>query len=269
MATAEWKQINRRRKKFFNRHTRLMKKRYIQMVEPLVQEIIENLDQAEQTIETLDTSILEEGFMQIYADVGLDFIKRAINKFKAAAGPDDMKEEATILDSLWIEQMLSYARNEAGTFIVSIKETSLVEVRRVLDKILSEASLEGMGIIALDPNSPSITKKIARAFASEWGNRAEWMARRIAQTETIRASNHATLQGVNSLGVGYVKSWLAGPEAGRWDRQHNMVAAKNQKIPQTSQFNVNGYFADYPGDPRLPAAESINCHCAFTAAPLK
>nr|BDD47713.1 hypothetical protein 15 [bacterium] len=254
----EWGKINWRRKRFFAKYARLFKAAYKKSAEPLIEQIKQDPDTALNGINSLSMEPLRETFIQLYGDVGSSFARLYFDRYKK-----DM------LDSAWYDRLRQYAENEAGELIVTIQHTGRKEMKRILEDVLKQGFQTGEGIVRVAPTQPeSISEKIARAFAKDWGKAAGWMGRRVAQTEVIRASNAAAIEGVESLGIAFVKVWLAGPTAPKFKRRHDLVAAANQRVEQSAMFDVNGWPARYPGDPNLPAHESINCHCAVSARPL-
>jgi hypothetical protein len=47
--------------------------------------------------------------------------------------------------------------------------------------------------------------------------------------------------------------------------RHELVSdLDGQTVELDKPFDVNGYAADYPGDPNLPPEESIACRCTVT-----
>ncbi|TRZ53858.1 hypothetical protein D4S03_01120 [bacterium] len=147
-----------------------------------------------------------------------------------------------------------------GKFIKTIQTTTIDEIQRIAGKIIQEGIEEGMSI-------ENIAWSIETSFPKDWGGAFKWMSRRIAQTETIRASNFGTKEGVNSLGIEYTQSWLATND-GRERETHAQAAIDNDHIPSDQLFRVGGYECEYPGDPALPPEESINCRCSWTASPV-
>jgi hypothetical protein len=83
----------------------------------------------------------------------------------------------------------------------------------------------------------------------------------IARTEGMRAINAGTSDAylvAKSKGVEGNEIWDATLD-GRTRATHG--AADGQARGDDGFFNVGGYKAQYPGDPNLPAEESINCRC--------
>lgn len=87
----------------------------------------------------------------------------------------------------------------------------------------------------------------------------------IARTEAIRAMNASAEESLRQV----VDDGLAEPDAveREWDAtldsrtRPSHAAASGQRRRVGEPFDIGGYPALYPGDPALPAGESINCRC--------
>lgn len=83
-------------------------------------------------------------------------------------------------------------------------------------------------------------------------------AARIARTEVHTAANIGSDEAARSTGVDIVKEW-ASTEDGRVRPTHD--AADGQRREMDEPFDVGGVSLDFPGDPKGPAREIINCRC--------
>lgn len=118
---------------------------------------------------------------------------------------------------------------------------------------------------ARDGATPWERSVLARDYLSmdTEGGYDQWMirARRIARTETgrvINAADMATMRLTVDGDQDLDKVWVAGMDARTRDTH---FAADGQRVPLNGKFMIGGHEADYPGDPSLPAHESINCRC--------
>ncbi len=99
------------------------------------------------------------------------------------------------------------------------------------------------------------------------GGRTRWLARaeRIARTEVTAAFNSATLRAAHAeadlFDVQLEKVWIASMDA-RTRKSH--FAADGQRVALDAEFRVGGKRLRFPGDPRGPAEEVINCRCSFS-----
>jgi len=97
-------------------------------------------------------------------------------------------------------------------------------------------------------------------------------AERIARTEVISASNAGSIDQVRAAGLVGTKTWLDTPDE-RTRCTHR--AAGGQTVDLEAKFQLGGggfdavcpdvgaSYADFPGDPTLPAGEAINCRCSI------
>ena len=204
-------------------------------------------------VREISTKIISTTFADMYVDVGVAFAKDGVKMMKRS------KAEVET-DSRWVDDINRFVEEECAQILKSITETTLSEAQGTIKRIISNSIEQGLSI-------EDITGNIIGEFQKEWGRKAKWMARRIAQTETIRASNYGTKEGVDSLGIPYVKSWLAGYDA-KVRETHRQAQIDNSRIPEDQPFIVGGFECDYPGDPNLPPEESVNCRCSWTAEPV-
>jgi hypothetical protein len=90
------------------------------------------------------------------------------------------------------------------------------------------------------------------------GRLQDWQAERTARTATLSSSNagsHSAFGDADSV-VG--EEWLATAD----DRTRDTHGtADGQIVAVGNTFLVGGYEARYPGDPRLPVGEVVNCRC--------
>lgn len=101
-----------------------------------------------------------------------------------------------------------------------------------------------------------IAKRIGAVFDQAKGYRA----RVIARTETIGASNAASLYAADSSGVVGKKTWLAASDP-RTRPSH--VSADGQTVDIKKAFQVGTSKMQHPGDPNGGARETVNCRCSM------
>jgi hypothetical protein len=94
---------------------------------------------------------------------------------------------------------------------------------------------------------------------------AEWMVRRIAQTETMIGLAEAGAIAADTLDVGFTKQWCI---AGIRTRESHLVL-DGEEIDQNDLFNVGGSMMRWPHDEAFgaPAGEIINCACDVIRRP--
>lgn len=156
---------------------------------------------------------------------------------------DESALEWPIVESDAVE----WARKNAGTRIVDIQETTLQEIRRVLEQGL----MEGWNI-------REFTDAVGELYDAWKGYRAE----RIARTETGTALNWGKFKHAQEMeritGRKVYKVWSSILDQ-RTREDH--VAAHGQRKPLHEPYEVGGYLLMHPLDPNGPASEVINCRC--------
>lgn len=123
-------------------------------------------------------------------------------------------------------------------------------LRADVSATISKGVAEGMSI---DDLTTSLADKASLS---------EKRARAIARTEAVAAANGGTLQAWKAAGV-VTKQWLATSDPRTRETHLN---ANGQRASVEGLFNVGGFDAEYPGDPRLPVQERANCRCTFIDA---
>lgn len=144
--------------------------------------------------------------------------------------------------------------NDVGNRLVRIPD----EVYALIVREIETGQAEAEGI----PDIAARVSAVLTATGSErWPNRAVTVAR----TETIGAVNAgayagALLDAEERGDPAPMKMWLA-TEDTRTRPTHK--AADRQRTLLSEPFVVGGARLQYPGDPRGPAQEVINCRCTF------
>lgn len=93
-------------------------------------------------------------------------------------------------------------------------------------------------------------------------NAASRRAAATARTDTTSAVNggqHFTRQVLAKRGIIRGKVWVA-----KLDdvTRHTHYEANGQEVDPSAEFTLGGFQCSYPGDPRLPIGERINCRCS-------
>jgi uncharacterized protein with gpF-like domain len=82
----------------------------------------------------------------------------------------------------------------------------------------------------------------------------------IARTETHGAANFGANAAAKETGLPLKREWISAEDS-RTRSSHD--AANGQIVGMDEPFTVGGARLDYPGDPRGPADETINCRCSI------
>jgi len=144
--------------------------------------------------------------------------------------------------------------NEAGNRLVRIPD----EVYALIVTAVEEGIRRGQGV---DDVAEAVDEILTATGSERWRNRAITVAR----TETMGAVNagvyrSAVLSAREDGDFAPMKVWLA-TDDNRTRPTHN--AADKQRTLLESPFVVGGADLLFPGDPRGPAGEVINCRCTM------
>ena len=145
--------------------------------------------------------------------------------------------------------------NEVGNRLVRIPD----EVYAIIVREVEEGVARGESI-------PDISSRVATVLTASGSERWPNRAVTIARTETLAAVNAGAYAGALRDAAergdpAPFKVWLATEGDGRTRPTHN--EADGQRTLLSEPFRVGGASLQYPGDPRGPANEVINCRCTL------
>lgn len=199
--------------------------------------------------EVIDSMLDESGYFYdwmkgLYLNAGLPRAKSITRDLSRSKAEDP--------SGLWEQELVRYAQNRAGENIVSIEaglKDSLVKILQ--DRLLED---DAVGV-----------EKLTQLVFRDYGNMAEWMVRRIAQTETMIGMAEAGAIAADSLDVGFTKQWCI---AGIRTRESHLVL-DGVEIDQEDLFNVGSSMMRWPHDSSFgaDAGEIINCACDVIRRP--
>lgn len=199
--------------------------------------------------EVIDSMLDESGYYYdwmkgLYLNAGLPRAKSITRDLSRSKAEDP--------SGLWEQELVRYAQNRAGENIVSIEaglKDSLVKILQ--DRLLED---DAVGV-----------EKLTQLVFRDYGNMAEWMVRRIAQTETMIGMAEAGAIAADSLDVGFTKQWCI---AGIRTRESHLVL-DGVEIDQEDLFNVGSSMMRWPHDSSFgaDAGEIINCACDVIRRP--
>lgn len=129
-----------------------------------------------------------------------------------------------------------------------------LNTNKQIEKILLESQEKAMSI-----------EQVADAIADSGIRAPGWRARRVAQTEVLRVESYAQLEYMRQDPSVEEKEWVHTGSHKNKPRDNHM-AVNGQRVPVEEPFELKGadgivYHPMLPRDIRLPASESINCHC--------
>ena len=196
--------------------------------------------------EHLDESYLAPWFRRLYVATGLP---------QAASVTRDLSRgKADKPSSEWEKAIIRYADERIGSEIVTLSGTFKDAMIGILRRHLSED---------VDVGVEAFTQRILKDFKGEY---AEWMARRIAQTETMISLGEAGAVAARTLDVGFVKQWCISGVGNTRDTHEVMDGVV---VGQDEPFELEDCTMLYPHDTSTgaPAGEIINCACSVIRIP--
>lgn len=143
----------------------------------------------------------------------------------------------------------------------AIAETYLMEADNRLKGIGSDLWLKTRAQLVVGMGEGESIDKLAARVRQELASTTV-RAQRIARTEVIGASNAGAYMQITAMGedAPETKVWLA---TGDRRTRPTHRAANGQKRPLTDDFDVGAASMKFPGDPRGPASETVNCRCTL------
>lgn len=119
----------------------------------------------------------------------------------------------------------------------------------VLREIIIQAAAEGIGPV-------ETARQLDRALGGVLGRARAQMT---ARTEIHSAAMDSSIVTANSTNLTLLKEWV--PVEDDRTRQSHRDMRGHPNIPLDRDFNVGGSPMAFPGDPKGPAKEVINCRC--------
>ena len=167
---------------------------------------------------------------------------------------DLSRSKAEDPSGMWESELARYAQERAGENIVSVSGSLKDELKKILRHQMDTGDAIGV-------------EKLTQLVFREYGNIAEWMVRRIAQTETMIGLAQAGAIAADTLDVGFTKQWSA--VLIRTRESH--LAMDGIEIDRDDLFEVGEERAlmRFPHDDAFgaPAGEIINCACDVIRRP--
>lgn len=153
--------------------------------------------------------------------------------------------------------------------VEEIRQAAEQRARRISDVALAEINTQVRQIVseALDedprPTKGEIARRIRNSFFGRLDDRvyafSPGRADVIARTELAQAENTGIVEGYKEAGVKRIR-WIAYSDGRSGDRHHERMNGK--EIDVGDRFTTPlGNKLRYPGDPRAPIADTVNCRC--------
>ena len=207
-------------------------------------------DDPEKWPAVIDASLTESGYFYdwmkgLYLNAGLPRAKSITRDLSRGKAADP--------SGIWEQEIARYALSRAGENIVSVEDS----LKDALVSILRAQMLENEGSVGVE----KLTQQVFRAY----GQMAEWMVRRIAQTETMISLAEAGAIAADTLDVGFTKQWVT---SGIRTRETH-AAMDGVEVDQNELFILADCHMRWPHDSSFgaPAGEIINCACDVIRRP--
>jgi SPP1 gp7 family putative phage head morphogenesis protein len=144
---------------------------------------------------------------------------------------------------------VQHLADEGADLVQDIHESTKNTLRSILQETMDEDLSEGEKI---------------RRMREQWEGLSRVRARRIARTETVRASSIGVEAAGQDAPFGVEYEWMAANDSRT--RAAHLAADGNKRTPD-GFFEIGGHEAKHPADMRLPPSQSVNCRCAMAAVP--
>ena len=205
----------------------------------------------EQWSTVIDAMLDESGYYYdwmrgLYLNAGLPRAKSITRDLSRSKAEDP--------SGMWESELSRYAQERAGDNIVVVEGTLKEELKKILRDRMDVEDVVGV-------------EKLTQQVFRDYGKIAEWMVRRIAQTETMIGLAQAGAIAADTLDVGFTKQWSA--VLIRTRESH--LQMDGVEIDQDDLFEVGEERAQmrWPHDDAFgaPAGEIINCACDVIRRP--
>lgn len=207
-------------------------------------------DDPERWPEVIGASLTESGYFYdwmkgLYLNAGLPRAKSITR--------DLSRSKASDPSGMWEQEIMRYALSRAGEEIVSVEGS----LKDTLVNILRARLADGGSDLGVE--------KLTQQVFKQYGQMAEWMVRRIAQTETMISLAEAGAVAADTLDVGFTKQWVT---AGIRTRKTH-AAMDGVEVDQHELFILADCQMRWPHDSSFgaPAGEIINCACDVIRRP--
>lgn len=159
-------------------------------------------------------------------------------------------DEALVID----KRLTKPAQDFIESWSSQLADLMHLNTNKEIERILLESQEKAMSI-----------EQVADAIADSGIRSPGWRARRVAQTEVLRVESYAQLEYMRQDPSVEEKEWLH-TGARKNKPRANHVEMNGQRVKVEEEFELKGangktYNPMCPRDIRLPASETVNCHC--------
>ena len=207
-------------------------------------------DDPERWPEVIGASLTESGYC--YDRMTGPYLNAGLPRAKSITR-DLSRSKAEDPSGMWEQEIMRYALSRAGEEIVSVEGV----LKDTLVNILRARLADGGGALGVE--------KLPQQIFRQYGQMAEWMVRRIAQTETMISLAEAGAVAADTLDVGFTKQWVT---SGIRTRETH-AAMDGVEVDQNELFILADCQMRWPHDSSFgaPAGEIINCACDVIRRP--
>jgi len=187
----------------------------------------------------IKVSQITEIYKELYFKVGFPTYKKMLRKYKSQKNTAEFTFEQIIQ---------SFLTDFGGQRIVSVHASFIESILQ----IISQGYAQNLSVA-------DITRLLQNQF---YWNRVQ--AQRIARTETTTITNAATVLAADTSIYQMEKVWISVQDA-RTRRPPKSIFdhldMNGTRVDYNTKFLVSGFEMEYPGDPKAPAGNVINCRC--------
>ena len=202
------------------------------------------------TLNPLDLrrDVWQPAYVKAYKLIGVQAARKEYQYLKRNEQKDDV---ISFLNQLFADRMAAYGATVGFDFENDLSDTTIEQIRKALEEAGRAAATN------------SQTARLIRDYTL--GDIGKKRALLIARTETTTASNLAKIEGAKEYfkeigeSEGY-KMWITRMDG---KERHDHAEVNETAVTFSSQFDVGGFNATAPGDPKLPGKERIRCRCTF------
>lgn len=193
---------------------------------------------------------MEVAYKEVYLSVGT--LSAGWNMKRINSLGKSIKSLPSFFSDTWRRFMEFFYVNESAELISDVTETTRERIRNILD----------------EADQQNLTTSAKADYITAQLNDPDFNRNRslvIARTESTRAANKGASLGNASADYQTVKEWLAVMDS---NTRHTHKIADGQQVNNDEDFIVGSELAQYPGDPRLSARESVQCRCTTVYVPI-
>ena len=191
-------------------------------------------------------------YRDLYEDIGLQFAKwyaKGFDKY-IKKGVDSSQYV-----SQWQNTFAALGSAVGAERVTLVSGTAKATLVKITQQLMTDIDFQNSGI-----------DEKTRILRNQFTNYSTFQAERLVRTEATNAANFATMASAETIfpAEDLQKEWIAATDE-RTRTTHR--EANGKVVNQKDTFNVGGSQMLYPGDPRGPAKEVINCRCSIASFP--